>query len=75
LVLPEDRLGSGKVRSLDPDFGRKARNVAEAGVQVIAEHLTVNALLFERLLPDVGQNRVRGCGKANKVVRMFRLGL
>ena len=59
-MFTENRLGPGKVRCLDPDLGREARNVAEAGVQVVAEHLTANALLFERLLPDVGQSGVRG---------------
>ena len=73
-MLTEDLLGPDKVRGLDPDLGRKARNVAETSVQVVAEHLAPNALLFEPLLPDVGLNRVRGCGKTNKVVRIFRFG-
>jgi hypothetical protein len=70
-MLTQDRLGPGKVRRFDPDLGREAWNVAEAGVQVVAEHLTANALLLERLLPDVGRKRVRGCGKANNLVLIF----
>ena len=52
-MLTQNRLGPDEVRSFDPDFGRHARNVADTGIQVVAEHLTVNALLLERLLPDV----------------------
>jgi hypothetical protein len=69
----EDRLGPGKILALDPDLSRHARNVADTGVQVIAEHLTANALLLERLLPDVGLKRVRGRGKANNVVMILRM--
>ena len=73
LMLTKDRLGPGKIRALDPDLGREARNVAEPGVQVVAEHLTANALLLERLLPDVGLKRIRGCGEADNVVMIFRI--
>ena len=72
-MLTQDRLGTGKVRSLDPDLGLEARNIADAGVQVVAEHLTANALFLERLLPDVGLKRICGCGKANNVVLIFRI--
>jgi hypothetical protein len=42
-MLTEDPLGPGKIRALDPDLSRHARNVADTGIQVIAEHLTSNA--------------------------------
>ncbi len=71
-MFTQDRLGPCKVRGLDPDLGREARNVAEAGVQVVAEHLTTNALLLKRLLPDMGLERICGRGKANKVVLILR---
>ena len=71
-MLTEDRFGAGKVRSLDPELGRKPRNVAEAGVQIVAEHLTANALLLERLLPDMGHSGVRGGSETNNVVLIFR---
>jgi hypothetical protein len=66
-VFTEDRLGTGQVGGLNPDLGREARNVADARIQVITEHLTADALFLERLLPDVGFKRVRGYGKANNV--------
>ncbi len=71
-MLTQDFFRPVTVRGLDPDLGRKALKVAKAGFQVAAKHLTANALLFERLLPNVGLNRVCGCGKANKVVLIFR---
>ena len=43
-MVIEDGLGPGKVSRLDPDLGSHARNIADAGVQVVAEHLTANAL-------------------------------
>jgi hypothetical protein len=52
----EDRLGTAQVSGLDPDLGPHAWNVADAGFQVVAEHPTANALLFERLLPEPSLN-------------------
>jgi hypothetical protein len=59
-MLTQERLGPGQVRDRDPDLGPHARNIADAGVQVVAEHLTSNALILERLLPDVGLKRICG---------------
>ena len=67
-MLIEDRLGPGEVSRLDPDLGSHARNVSDAGFQVVAEHLTANAFFLERLLPDVGLKRVRGLGQAGNLV-------
>lgn len=70
-MLTKDHFGPGRVGAFNPDLGRHARNVADAGVQVVAEYLTADALSLERLLPDVGLKRVRGGGQANKVVLIF----
>src|SRR5207244_13103112 len=72
-MVIEDGLGPGKVSRLNPDLGAHARNVADAGAQVVAEHLTANALLLERLLPDVGLERVRGRGEASNLVLICRM--
>jgi hypothetical protein len=72
-MVIDDGLGPGKVSRLDPDLGSHARNIADAGVQVVAEHLTANALLLERLLPDVGLKRVRGRGAASNLVLICRM--
>jgi hypothetical protein len=67
-MLIEDRLGPGKVSRLDPDLGSHARNVADAGFQVVAEHLTANAVSLERLMPNAGLKRVRGLGQTGNLV-------
>src|SRR4051812_16967580 len=72
-MLIEDRLGPGKVSRRDPDLGSEARNASDAGVQVVAEHLTANALTLERLLPDVGLKRVRCRGQARNLVLICRM--
>src|SRR5579862_5325933 len=72
-MLIQDRLGSGKVLGPDPNLGREPRNVAKAGVQIVAEYLTANALLLERLLPDVGLKRICGCGKSNNLMLIFQI--
>jgi hypothetical protein len=72
-MLMEDLLGASKVGGLHPNFGLDAWNVADAGVQVVPEYLTANAISLECLLPDVGLKRVRGSGKANDVVLILRV--
>ena len=70
-MFAKDRLGTGDVSGLDPNLGREAGNIADAGVQVITDHLAAYAVLPERLLPNVGLKRVRGRRQANEVVLMF----
>jgi len=64
-MLPEDQLGTGKVCRFDPNLGLEAWNIADASVQVVAQHFTANARLLKRLLPDVGLKWMRRRGKAN----------
>ncbi len=59
-MLIQDCRRPSRVGGLDPDLCHHAWNITDAGVQVVAEHLTANALLLERLLPDVGLKRIRG---------------
>src|SRR5690242_11895662 len=54
LVLAQDRLGPRGVVAVDPNLRPQARHVAEAGAEVVADHLGADALVGQRLLPDVG---------------------
>jgi hypothetical protein len=72
IVLAQKGPRADRVVRLDPDLGRQARNGADAGVQVVAEHLRANALALQRLLPNVGLKGVRRGSKSDISVLIVR---